>query len=184
MSQDLISMSELDRRAEEEATEERLALAKMEAEHAATAAKRALTRGTEPPTPEVAYGHIPLPARGPMEKVSEWMLTEDAHIAFANWCACEHNKRMQTISEMFARDRHLTWMRYFTELAKCKNLSQWRARLHAVKCPIEGTMAARTPMECDRLLALMYMASVDEVPTADLRSRDHWVTEELAAWVA
>ena len=96
----------------------------------------------------------------------------------------DRNKRMQNISEMFARDAHLTWTRYFTELAKCKNLAQWRARLNAVKGPLEATLAARTPMECGRLLALMYMMSVDEVPTADLKSRSNWITEEFEAWAA
>ena len=85
---------------------------------------------------------------------------------------------------MFARENHISWVRYFTEVAKCKKLAQWKARLNALKCPIEGTMNVRTPMECGRLMALLFMHSLTTAPSADLRDRSNWITQEFADWLA
>ena len=169
--------------ADEEDVEERIALAKLEADHAEQAARAAAARGVDPPTPECDFGHLPTQIREPMRKISEWVLTEEAHLEFSKVCNTERNKQMAKISDMFVRDRHITWVRYFNEMLKCKNFTQWKARLNALSCPPEGTLNLRTPMECGRLLALIFMKGLDVVPSADLKDRGFWISPEVAEWL-
>ena len=77
----------------------------------------------------------------------------------------------------------MTYMCYFAEAGKCKNLPQWKARMNFVGSPIEATMRVRTIPECGRIMALKYMCEKDEVPDAGLKSRSNWITSELETFM-
>ena len=118
-----------------------------------------------------------------MRLTGEWMVSEDAHQAFTKFLGVTRNQRMAPMTERFARDSHLTFLAYFTEIAKCKNLKQWQAKMLAVNIPEEAVLGVRTPIEAGRVLALKFMAKSPELPTADLAGRDKWITPELAAFL-
>ena len=167
-----------------EDVEEVLALAKMEIEHAKETARRTRARGLDAPTPsEEMFGHMPQPIREGMRTVSQWMVNEDAHLAFTRFLSVNGNARMGPIGEKLARDSHLTFTAYFQEVAKCKNMMQWKAKMHATQIPMEAVSAVRTPMECGRALALRFIVLTDPLPTADLADRGKWATPELVAWI-
>ena len=164
--------------------EERIALARLEAEHAADTAARINARGLEPATPEEgAYLHLPVAMREPMKKVSEWTLNEAAHIDFGKFCAYDRNAKFKQLSEKLARDSHMTFMCYFDIAAKTKNLPQWKARMNFVGCPIESTIRVRTIPECGRIMALKYMCEKDEVPDAGIKSGSNWITSDLETFM-
>ena len=119
-----------------------------------------------------------------MAKVSEWVHKEESHTALSKFMSIERNNRMKTLDEMFTREPHVSYVKYSTEALKCKSMAQWKGRMLAVQIPEEAVHAVRTPAECCRLIALKYMSSVDVVPTADLKSRNYWVTTELTEWLA
>ena len=119
-----------------------------------------------------------------MTRISEWVLTEQAHLDFAKFCSVERNKKMAVLGDMFVKDRHITFTRYFGETGKCKSHAQWKGRLLAVKVPLEAIHTVRTPSECGRLMALKYMSTIDTVPAADLKSKDYWISPETTEWLA
>ena len=119
-----------------------------------------------------------------MSKVSEWILTEPAHVEFAKYVSIERNKKMVGLNEMFAKEGHVSFTRYFAEAAKCKSLAQWKGRMLAVELPEDSVHGVRNQSDCGRLLALKFMEGLETVPTADLKSRDHWITPELSEWMA
>ena len=100
-------------------------MARMEAEHAHETVRRVLTKGLEPPTPdEGPYSHLPLQVRTNMEKVSEWILTEEGHLDVSKFLAVERNARIPSIAAKFAKDSHMSFTSYFNETQKCKHLTQ------------------------------------------------------------
>ena len=85
------------------------------------------------------------------------------------------------------RESHVSFLRYWDTAGKLKNLSQWRAKLNALKdpaVPLEATLACRTPTDAGRVLALYYMVVTEEAISADLKNREHRVTQELRDWMA
>ena len=119
-----------------------------------------------------------------MRLTGEWMISEDAHHAFTKFLGVINNKRMAPMSEKLARNSHLNFLTYFTEIAKCKNLKQWQAKMLAVNIPEEAVLGVRTPIEAGRVLALKFMAKNPELPTADLPAGIKEIPPELAVFLA
>ena len=87
-----------DRRKEEEEREERLGLARLEAERAARVQKDVRARGAEPPTPEEGiFAHLPTPCRQPMAKVSEWIRKEETHVALSKFMSIDLNIQLEEL---------------------------------------------------------------------------------------
>ena len=174
----------IEKEREEEEKEERIALAIIEAEHADRTLRTAAAH-TEPPSSEGVFSHMPEPLREPMRRVTELTLCEETHTAFATFCSVDKNKKMEKIVEQFRREGNICWSRYWPEMAKCKNLSQWKGRANAdaVGCPIEATIAVRTPECVGRLLAVKWIAQYEGVADASLKSKTHWISAELVTWL-
>lgn len=64
-----------------EQAEEAAALARAEGEATRVAEAAAPRASTVPATPETEYGHLPIPVRAPMGKVSSWTLNNEVHVA-------------------------------------------------------------------------------------------------------
>ena len=169
---------------EEEEREERVALARIEAEHAARRAREAVTH-VEPPTPEGAFAHMPIPLQEPLRRITEWVVGDVIHASFSKFCSCDKNKQLKGLEDMIRREGSISWSRYWPQLQKCKNLGQWKGRANAdaVAVPIEATMAMRTHEDVGRTLAVKWMADFEGVVCATLKSKDHWITPELITWL-
>ena len=116
--------------------------------------------------------------------MSEWKLTEEAHLAFSKFCATDRNAKAKALSDRFPRDVHITFVPYFTETANAKNDTQWKARMNITGVPIEVTMNTRSAMECGRVMALQLMCGLDHIPDAALKPRTNWITPEVEAFLA
>ena len=173
-----------DKEREEEEREERIALTRLEAEHAARKAKDAFTHA-EPPTQEGAFAHMPSPLQEPLRRVTEWVACEMTHASFAAYCSVDKNAKMKQIEDLLKKEGSVAWSRYWPIMQKCKNLGQWKGRANAdsVAIPIEATMAMRTPEDVGRSLLVKWMSEFDGVVCATLKSKEHWITPELLTWM-
>ena len=121
-----------------------------------------------------------------MLTVTDWHTNLAVHERFAKFCKCDKNAKLELVTELIRREPHVGFARYSDALATCKILGQWKARALAAKLPSESVLAARTPPEVLRLLAVRFTfdASLGDVISADLRDRDYFLDQEALDWLA
>ena len=169
-----------------EEAEEREALARAEAE-AALRAERAAHRGRPPtPTPDEAYAHLPVPARGPMITVAEMHINKETHRNFSTLCACVGNAKMKDVDSLFDREVMVSLSKYIIPLVRCKGFKQLQGRALSLKMTSEAVLVTRSASEAIKLIALKHIFScqVGDPISADLKSREHFIDAELTTWMA
>ena len=167
-----------------EDAEEHAALARAEATAAIAGANRVRIHGAAPPTPIGDFAHLPIPVRGPMQKISEWIISPDVHVKFAAHCTVDRNSKLQQITDMIDQGE-VSFVRYWESLKSLKNLQQWKARLLATGMPAEAVTYIRSAQEAGRLLGITYIYNTElgEPIPGDLRSRAYFIPEELETWL-
>ena len=163
-----------------------IALARHEADAALRMGENARRLGPCPTTPEVAFGHLPLPLRTPAAKISEWVVDAGIHDKFKLFTKCEHNQKMELVEALLAREQHASFAKYADVLIKCKNFGQWRARANKIQVPAEAVSACRVPTEVLRLMVLKFMqkAPLGEAISALPVDRATFVDEGAAEYMS
>ena len=160
--------------------DERMLLVRAEAE---AERQKALTRGHDA-TPAIEYDHMPDPLRDSMTRMSQWILNKAIHLKFAAFCRC-NGQKMAATEQLFESTPDVAFPIYWAQLAKCKGLEQWKARIIAINAPQEAVLAIRNLNDVGRLLGLIYFAASqpgDEMAT-DLRGRDFFIPEPTGAFL-
>ena len=171
---------------EDPEAEEMMELARHEAEAARRLGENASRLGPVPATPDMAFGHLPVPLRNPAAKVSDWMVDRSIHDKFKKFTACENNRNMEIVEALKAKEQHVSFAKYADLLIKCKNFVQWKARANKNQVPIEAVCACRTHTEVLRLMVLkfMHMAPLGEAISALPADRGTFVDEEAADYMS
>ena len=143
--------------------DERMLLVRAEAEAAVRRDERRARSGI-PDTAPVEYGHMPIPIREYLSRVSAWTLDERTHTDFSAYCRCTGNAKLVPTLALFADGAHVMWTQYFGMLGKCKSVDKWKARILAVCIHAEAALACRTVNGCGRLLALKYICDKEGSP--------------------
>ena len=92
---------------------------------------------------------------------------------------------MAATEQLFESSPDVAFPIYWAQLAKCKGLEQWKARIIAINAPQEAVLAIRNLNDVGRLLGLIYFAASqpgDEMAT-DLRGRDFFIPEPTGAFL-
>ena len=105
-----------------------------------------------------------------MQKITEWVLSEPIHLNFAPHIGIDRNKKMSVVGDMFQRESHLTFLRYWDTAGKLKSLAQWRGKRNAQvdpKIPLEATLACGTHVDIGRVIAIRFILTTDEAISTD-----------------
>lgn len=88
---------------------------------------------------------------------------------------------MLHVGRLSSTETTVDFMKYSNVLARCKNLSQWKARALCVKVPAEAVLTARSPTDALRMLAMKFIFDADhgDLMPADLASRDTFINGEV-----
>ena len=77
---------------------------------------------------------------------------------------------MAKATSLFEGGEHASFVPYFAELGRCKNLEQWKARIVALDIPKEVALACRSINDCGRVLAMRFIGDKGQPVSADLIS--------------
>ena len=166
--------------------EEQAALARAEGEAAAEALRAAERRAAVGPTPEGELAHLPIPGRTPMFRMTQWMISREIHTRFATFCKCDRNDKLKHADALFTSEVAVTYVRYAEQLAKCKNMAQWKARALAGGVPQEASLSVRTSGEAIRLVAIRFIfdSQPGDVLTTDMKSRSFFMEDDLETFLS
>ena len=176
--------------AEEEAerntdVEEQAALARAEGEAAAEALRAGERRAADAHNPEAELSHLPAPIRGPMVRMTQWMISREIHNRFITFCKGDRNEKRRHSDALFTAEIAITYVRYAEQLAKCKSMAQWKARALASGVPAEAALSVRTAGESIRQLAVRFFfdSQPGDVLTADMKSRDFFIHADVETYL-
>ena len=166
--------------------EEQAGLARAETEAVVNRQRARSRRDEVDPTPAEEYGHLPIPIRPALKRVTDWTINIDIHTRFVAYCRCDKNGKLEAVTATIEANTFLGFVRYCDTLQRCKSITQWRAIALGARIPSDAVLVTRTKSEAIRMLVIRFLfeSSLGDAITAGLKGRGYFMSRQTEEWLS